>query len=603
MIGDREFLLLISANDRATAAWSKFSQKVGQDIGKMSTAMSGFNRLAGTLLTGAFIKKTLDLAKGQEQAQAKLVAALRNVGITSQEVAQGMYDYASAMQQVTTFGDEQVIAAQAVLTAMTGVAGKGLEPATKAALDLASAMQMDVESAALLIAKSVGGMNALGRYGIQVQLAGTASEKLGQVVEAVAKKFGGFAEGEAKTATGRIKQMENALGDLGEQIGSFIAESIRPIIGELMKGLPYVAKVLATAFQVVKTIITGVVSAVVTLFSYIEKFGNFMGWWKSNVFGPAALKGEQMLLDGIADIGKIWQTVENNAEAYGQAVNDAGEGTKELYLTMKKMEAIEPVYVSDEQKKRMEDSVALAQRIADWMRTAESVQRELLAESHKAFIDRVSKQVEEVAAVTVATLDDAMLQIGLGWQMLFDSMGAGIDRMANALVSGLSDAFERIFQGANSLVEQFALGVIEAIGQIMARLAASAAVAGLLSLISGGGLAFGSTFFGLTGIQLHRGGTVPKAHDGAFINRSAGTEVPILVRGGETVRTEAQEAVLMQRLGAVSGLEKQIAGLAEAIRDSNQRPIVFENVLEGQRFLRKEMPAYEVFKSKKEVSR
>jgi hypothetical protein len=49
----------------------------------------------------------------------------------------------------------------------------------------------------------------------------------------------------------------------------------------------------------------------------------------------------------------------------------------------------------------------------------------------------------------------------------------------------------------------------------------------------------------------HEGGTVPKAHEGMFINAPPTQEFPILVRGGETIRTEKQEAQLQTNGGTV----------------------------------------------------
>lgn len=61
------------------------------------------------------------------------------------------------------------------------------------------------------------------------------------------------------------------------------------------------------------------------------------------------------------------------------------------------------------------------------------------------------------------------------------------------------------------------------------------------------------TLFGLIKIfGFHQGGVVPKAHHGLFIDAPPTKEFPILVRGGETIRTERQEAELQQRLNAGS---------------------------------------------------
>jgi len=145
------------------------------------------------------------------------------------------------------------------------------------------------------------------------------------------------------------------------------------------------------------------------------------------------------------------------------------------------------------------------------------------------------------------------------------SVLAGLDAVHSSIVDGIGSAWEEMFGEANSLLEIFIKNFVEQLGSNVVQ----SAISGLLSLIPGGGF-LASIFGGL----FHEGGTIPKAHDGAYINASPSREFPILVRGGETIRTEAQEAAL-QRQGSegLLGLRSDIRELTRTVK--NNRPVLY----------------------------
>jgi hypothetical protein len=136
------------------------------------------------------------------------------------------------LQQVTTFGDEQIIEAQALIGAFVGEE-EAIAAATKATIDLAAAKGMDLVVAADLVSKTLGSStNALSRYGIQVEGAVGSTDRLESLTSNLANVFGGQATAQAQTLDGQIKQFNNSLGDLGEQIG----EIFMPILLDTVKG-------------------------------------------------------------------------------------------------------------------------------------------------------------------------------------------------------------------------------------------------------------------------------------------------------------------------------------------------------------------------------
>ena len=102
-------------------------KKTTQGIGNMRLTTAGLRREIGKLRnvwllwqfvmkpTLKLIRETTDALFEQEKAEAKLRRGLDNVATATTGGASKLIDYAAALQQVTTFGDEQIISAAAIL--------------------------------------------------------------------------------------------------------------------------------------------------------------------------------------------------------------------------------------------------------------------------------------------------------------------------------------------------------------------------------------------------------------------------------------------------------------------------------------------------------
>ena len=199
------------------------------------------------LITG--FKKIIDLSAQQELAEKKLEASLGRV-------SQSLLDQARALQQVSMFGDEAIIEAQALIAAFVDDE-EAIKKATQATLDLAAAKGMDLTAAADLVSKTLGSStNAMSRYGIEVTGAVGSTERLNTLTGNIADKFGGQAKAQTDTLAGSMVQLEMAVGDLGERLGDEFSEDVRTAadsmtffvesinIGEIKKGLSWWGKFL-----------------------------------------------------------------------------------------------------------------------------------------------------------------------------------------------------------------------------------------------------------------------------------------------------------------------------------------------------------------------
>ncbi|MEE9271596.1 MAG: hypothetical protein V3V49_15205, partial [Candidatus Krumholzibacteria bacterium] len=231
---------LLAGTKKALGATSKFFNKLKSQRQQLrNTSLKLGLALAAEI---AFIKKVTDAAGEQERVEAGLTAALRTAGIFSDELTKSLTDQASALQKTTVFGDVAIIQLQTLLVTY-GVTKDKLEAATKDSLDFAAATGKDLKTAALTVGKAVGaGFTAeLSRYGIVLD---TSTIPKTEIAAAVLKKlgeqFGGRAEADAKTYAGRMKQLNNALGDVQEQIGFALIPTLREFA---IKMLPIVKRV------------------------------------------------------------------------------------------------------------------------------------------------------------------------------------------------------------------------------------------------------------------------------------------------------------------------------------------------------------------------
>lgn len=196
------------------------------------------------------------LATQEEAAQQKLGAVLRSTGYAAGFSAGELTKQASALQELTTFGDEAIVNLQAILATFTQIKGDNFTAATRAALDMSAVLGQDLKESATQLGKALNdpvlGVTALRRVGVSFNASQTEVIKnlaqTGRVAEAQALilkelsvEFGGAAEAASKSGTGGIKQLKNALSDVGEVLGSVVV----PVVTSFLSGVQSVVQPVA----------------------------------------------------------------------------------------------------------------------------------------------------------------------------------------------------------------------------------------------------------------------------------------------------------------------------------------------------------------------
>lgn len=159
-----------------------------------------------------------------EQKVAKLDAALAQNGLLADDVREQYQELATELQKTTAIADDEWLA---VLTKLTQFGSKpetiGMD--VEAVKNLAGVVG-DLQTAATMYSKALqGSFSAFSRYGIIITENATATEKLRDLQEQLARIGGGQLDASATTLNGQWAKLKNATADLSEAIGGQIAKT------------------------------------------------------------------------------------------------------------------------------------------------------------------------------------------------------------------------------------------------------------------------------------------------------------------------------------------------------------------------------------------
>jgi len=199
-----------------------------------------------------FAKASVEAANVQLQAEAKLRQALQG----REDMFQRLTKRASELQKVTVIGDEAIIAQQSFLAAQ-GRTEAQINSTIDAAIQLAAVTETDLATAVQTLDKTLEGNS--GRLGnLDERFKGLTAEQLknGAAIDLVNEKYKGFAETQATTGTGALKQLQNSFGDLQEEIGKQLIPIISSASNALNRFINFIIdnQAVSKAFDFIRSI-------------------------------------------------------------------------------------------------------------------------------------------------------------------------------------------------------------------------------------------------------------------------------------------------------------------------------------------------------------
>jgi hypothetical protein len=228
------------------------------------------------------VQSSIDLAAQQQDAEIGLTAAMKTAGDFSKEAIDDLKNFAGAMQDISTHGDELVLNQLAIAKAF-GASNEQAKEIVEASIELAAATKVDLNSAVRQVSKTLGGFaGELSETQAGIKALTSEELKAGKAAKILLASYGGQAQKGLKSFTAQSAQLANIWGDMKENIGGPLLDVILPAIKELKTDLKAMApsftrfgQALAKTFTVVKRIFEAF-GGNDLLKSGIEKFGQFI---------------------------------------------------------------------------------------------------------------------------------------------------------------------------------------------------------------------------------------------------------------------------------------------------------------------------------------
>lgn len=174
----------------------------------------------------------------EEAATQRLASALQGQGLATTAVIDGYAAMATQFQSTTKYSDDAVTSAQAVLTTIGRLGPEDMQPAITAATNLASALKVDLSTAANMLAKAIGsGGESLGKLAPLLADVNVKGMSTSEMLEVISSKTGPAAANELKTVAGQTAYLANQMDDARGKIGSIVADALLPML-EAFSALP-----------------------------------------------------------------------------------------------------------------------------------------------------------------------------------------------------------------------------------------------------------------------------------------------------------------------------------------------------------------------------
>ena len=373
---------------------------------------------------------TIEAFGQQEMVLQKLSAAVRTNGGNVSEVLPIMQQFASDIQAITTYGDEQVHSMMAMATSM-GVNAGQMDIVMRSAIGLSTALGMDVTTATKAAASAIQGKTGmLQEYIPSLVKCKTEEEKLAQVQRLSESGFA-QAEAAANTLDGKLKQAANAWGDLQEVMGEAFAPTVKAVAG-LIKGIcalltenAAVTKTLtialtscAVGFAFTKVgglanvakMILGVTTATKGATTAMHAFNLAI---KANPIGLIASAAAAAVL-GLAQLVDYYLNLESEEQKEIAAQEAAREARRRTAEDARAASAVLDEYAesvaregesADDTAKRMSALAAEIESLSDRSKWAENGQEEAaqkLVDKKKELVELQKKYLEQVNATAEA---------------------------------------------------------------------------------------------------------------------------------------------------------------------------------------------------------
>ena len=486
-----DFSAITTQSKKASAAMKNMQTSVSGSCSKMSKAVGTLSSTGGkiskaigaikaaTAVTAAIYAAKKIYAAGKEaaaaydqqaEAEMKLARVMRNTMGARNDEIQSVLDLASAQQKLGVIGDEvQLAGAQELATYVSQ--SSALQKLIPVMNDMAAQQYgynvtaEQTTTIATMLGKVMNGqVNALSRYGYTFDAAqekilkfGTEEQRAATLAEVVEQSVGGMNRALAQTPTGRMKQLNNALGDVKEKFGQAVRN-----IGVLFIPL---LNTLADILAAVATLANKVAEAFVKLFG-----------------GKTAGKEWEYLPDtGVGDIGEAMWDADEATESATDNMGSLAKATQKAKKAAEELRAVadfDTLHVLRFPETEDNDTDA-ADTGSPWKnpgtqsghtsRIKETNTAEQAAEDSEGLVDKLKKLWDKLKDTLIKVKDSAIA----AWEPVaawfaahvFEPIGEGAVALSGAVRQALAGTKEWVCATWEPVAAWFAAHVFEPIGE------------------------------------------------------------------------------------------------------------------------------------------
>ena len=198
------------------------------------------------------IKWSVKEASEAEQADVRLAGVLKSTGGAAGMTAEELDKLATSLSKMTTYEDDAIKSAEAVMLTFTKVGKEVFPQAIQAAMDLSSLLGTDLQSSVIQVGKAlndpVQGITALRRVGVsftedQMDMIKALIDSNQQleaqrlILSELNTEFGGQAAAQVDTFAGSWERLKNAIGESAEEGGSKILPFLKDLFNYVADGV------------------------------------------------------------------------------------------------------------------------------------------------------------------------------------------------------------------------------------------------------------------------------------------------------------------------------------------------------------------------------
>ena len=297
----------------AIDAASNILSNIGENFGFLGQAAVAGVGLAADAMTGII----------KQGAEAQDTMVMFNAVIDKSSLVQykdALLQLADAQSKTTRFSEDQILAADTVLSKYTNLGDK-LPEVSKLTLDFATLQGTDATSAATQLGKALediggGSLTLLARTRLLTKEESDAAKEMAKngdvagaqtyIIDILTQKTGGLADKMGSDYSGKVKIFQNSMEKLQETLAGPLLDAFTPLLDRFQKMADYYAPLLVTAFnQYVVPAINWMVDSLIQL----------SNWWWQN--GPGIIEKAQPMIDmlkqGFGEISNALSQLLNTA--------------------------------------------------------------------------------------------------------------------------------------------------------------------------------------------------------------------------------------------------------------------------------------------------